>query len=32
MLNNWDSVFELAFMIYLDIINLLPERLEAMGN
>jgi FtsH-binding integral membrane protein len=32
MSNNWDSEFELAFMIYLDIINLLPERLEAMGN
>ena len=32
MSNNWDSAFELAFMIYLDIMNLLLEILEAMDN
>jgi FtsH-binding integral membrane protein len=32
MSNNWDSAFELAFTIYLDIINLLLEILEAMDN
>lgn len=30
--NNWDSAFELAFMIYLDMINLLLKILEAMSN
>ena len=32
MSNNWDSAFELAFTIYLDIMNLLLEILEAMDN
>ena len=32
MANNWDSAFELAFTIYLDIMNLLLEILEAMDN
>ena len=31
-INDWDTAFELAFNIYLDIINLLLELLEAMGN
>jgi len=30
--NNWDSAFELAFSIYLDIINLLLEILDAMSQ
>ena len=30
--NNWDSAFELAFTIYLDIINLLLEILDAMSQ
>ena len=30
-LNNWDTAFSLAFSLYLDIINLLLELLEAMG-
>ena len=30
--NTWENAFELAFAIYLDIINLLLEILEAMGN
>ena len=32
MSNNWDSAFELAFTIYLDMINLLLEILEAMDS
>ena len=32
MSNNWDSAFELAFTIYLDMINLLLEILDAMSN
>ena len=32
MANNWDSAFELAFSIYLDIINLLLEILDAMSQ
>ena len=32
MSNNWDSAFELAFTIYLDIMNLLLEILETMDN
>ena len=31
-INDWDTAFELAFNIYLDIINLLLELLEAMSN
>ena len=31
-INDWDTAFQLAFSIYLDIINLLLELLEAMGN
>ena len=31
-MNNWETAFELAFALYLDIINLLLEILEAMGN
>lgn len=30
--NNWEAAFEMAFTIYLDIINLLLEILDAMGN
>jgi FtsH-binding integral membrane protein len=32
MSNDWDSAFELAFTIYLDMINLLLEILEAMDS
>ena len=32
MSNNWDSAFELAFTIYLDIMNLLLEILDAMSD
>ena len=32
MANNWDSAFQLAFTIYLDIMNLLLDILEAMDN
>ena len=32
MSNDWDSAFELAFTIYLDMMNLLLEILDAMGN
>ena len=31
-MNNWETAFELAFSLYLDMINLLLEILEAMGN
>mgnify|MGYP001296245420 FL=1 len=31
-LNNWNTAFTIAFTIYLDIINLLLEILEAMGD
>ena len=31
-MNNWETAFELAFILYLDIINLLLKILEAMGN
>jgi FtsH-binding integral membrane protein len=31
-MNNWQSAFEMAFTLYLDIMNLLLEILEAMGN
>ena len=31
-LNNWETALEMAFILYLDIINLLLEILEAMGN
>jgi FtsH-binding integral membrane protein len=30
--NNWETALEMAFILYLDIINLLLEILEAMGN
>tara|TARA_B100000029_G_scaffold513999_1_gene615272 strand:+ start:957 stop:1898 length:942 start_codon:yes stop_codon:yes gene_type:complete len=30
--NNWDVAFQLAFHLYLDIINLLLELLQAMGS
>ena len=30
--NNWDTAFEIAFTIYLDMINLLLEILDAMSN
>ena len=30
--NDWDTAFNLAFQIYLDIINLLLEILDAMSN
>ena len=30
--NDWDTAVEMAFILYLDIINLLLEILEAMGN
>ena len=30
--NNWETAFEFAFTLYLDMINLLLEILEAMGN
>ena len=29
--NNWNTAFEIGFSIYLDVINLLLELLEAMG-
>ena len=32
MANNRDSAFQLAFTIYLDIMNLLLDILEAMDN
>ncbi|MDA9804664.1 Bax inhibitor-1 family protein [Gammaproteobacteria bacterium] len=31
-INDWDTAFNLAFQIYLDIINLLLEILDAMSN
>jgi len=31
-LNNWETALEMAFILYLDVINLLLEILEAMGN
>ena len=30
--NTWDNAFQIAFMLYLDIINLLLEILELMGD
>ena len=30
--NNWDSAFEMAFIIYVDLMNLLLEILDAMSN
>ena len=30
--NTWDNAFQIAFQLYLDIINLLLEILEAMGD
>ena len=30
--NNWETALEMAFILYLDIINLLLEILDAMGN
>jgi FtsH-binding integral membrane protein len=30
--NNWETAYEMAFTIYLDVINLLLEILDAMGN
>tara|TARA_E500000178_G_scaffold287582_1_gene289853 strand:+ start:2549 stop:3415 length:867 start_codon:yes stop_codon:yes gene_type:complete len=30
--NNWETAVEMAFILYLDVINLLLEILEAMGN
>jgi FtsH-binding integral membrane protein len=30
--NDWNSAFVIAFQIYLDIMNLLLQILEAMGN
>ena len=30
--NDWSTALEMAFILYLDIINLLLEILEAMGN
>ena len=30
--NDWNTAVEMAFILYLDIINLLLEILEAMGN
>ena len=32
VLNNWETALEMAFILYLDIINLLLDILEAMGN
>jgi FtsH-binding integral membrane protein len=31
-MNNWETAFEFAFTLYLDMINLLLEILEAMSN
>jgi len=31
-MNNWQTAFDMAFTLYLDIINLLLEILDAMGN
>jgi FtsH-binding integral membrane protein len=31
-INNWETAFEFAFTLYLDMINLLLEILEAMSN
>ena len=31
-INDWNTAVEMAFILYLDIINLLLEILEAMGN
>jgi len=31
-INDWDNAFNIAFQIYLDIINLLLEILDAMSN
>jgi FtsH-binding integral membrane protein len=31
-INDWDTAFNIAFNIYLDIINLLLEILDAMSN
>ena len=30
--NNWETALEMAFILYLDVINLLLEILEAMSN
>jgi len=30
--NNWETALEMAFILYLDVINLLLDILEAMGN
>ena len=30
--NTWSNAVDIAFILYLDIINLLLEILEAMGN
>ena len=30
-INNWQTAFEIGFAIYLDVINLLLELLDAMG-
>jgi len=29
--NDWNTAFQIGFSIYLDVINLLLELLEAMG-
>ena len=31
-MNNWQTAFDMAFTLYLDMINLLLEILDAMGN
>ena len=31
-MNNWQTAFDMAFILYLDMINLLLEILDAMGN
>lgn len=31
-MNNWQTAFDMAFTLYLDIMNLLLEILDAMGN
>jgi len=31
-INDWNTAVEMAFILYLDIINLLLEILDAMGN
>jgi len=30
--NTWDNAFQIAFQLYLDMINLLLEILELMGD